>query len=162
VWCKDRKIWSFKCNKTLKGDPLDFLTTTSTILKRIWPRPQGPSLDFQLMCIYDRANEQMSYCQNVCNNIFLDFRINQTYRRFPELVRHELPIATVDVEREADDARTESRLSRSKSLQRGNTDLTKANITLYKKADFNSEMVKFCKIRRNKKIKLFCKLILKY
>jgi hypothetical protein len=91
---------------------------------------------------------------------FLDFRVNQTYRRFPELVRHELPIATVDVEREADDARTESRLSRSKSLQRGNADLTKANITLYKKADLNSEIVKFCKIRRKKK-KLSCKLILK-
>jgi hypothetical protein len=36
--------------------PLDFLTTPSTPLKRIWPKPQGhppPLLDFQLLCIYD-------------------------------------------------------------------------------------------------------------
>jgi hypothetical protein len=30
-----------------KGDPLDFLTTPSIPLKRIWPKPQGPpTLDF--------------------------------------------------------------------------------------------------------------------
>ncbi len=35
------------------GDPLDFLTTPSTPLKIIWPKPQGPPpLDFQLLCIY--------------------------------------------------------------------------------------------------------------
>jgi len=41
------------------GPRLDFLTTPSTPLKRIWPKPQGPPrppLDFQLVCIYDSAS----------------------------------------------------------------------------------------------------------
>jgi hypothetical protein len=37
-----------------KGDHLDFLTTQSTRLKRIWPQPKRPPppLDFQSLCIY--------------------------------------------------------------------------------------------------------------
>jgi hypothetical protein len=36
----------------IKHDSLDFLTTPSTPLKRIWQKNKDPPLDFQLQCIY--------------------------------------------------------------------------------------------------------------
>jgi hypothetical protein len=46
-----RGLWSEKLShknsiKHEKVDPLDFLTTPSTPLKRIWPKPQGPPPGF--------------------------------------------------------------------------------------------------------------------
>jgi ABC-type arginine/histidine transport system permease subunit len=39
------KKWSHKnAIKFEKGTPLDFLTTPSTLLQIIWPKPQGPPL----------------------------------------------------------------------------------------------------------------------
>jgi hypothetical protein len=52
---------------TEKGDTLDFPTTPSTRLKRIWPRPQGP---FQLLCIYDNVIPYFVEVRPLFNNIF--------------------------------------------------------------------------------------------
>ena len=45
-----------------------------------------------------------------------DFRLHQKDRRLPELFRHELQVALVDPEREADDAWTEGRLPGGESV----------------------------------------------
>ena len=52
-----------------------------------------------------------------------DFRLHQKDRRLPELFRHELQVALVDPEREADDARAKGRLPRSQGVERRNSDL---------------------------------------
>jgi hypothetical protein len=41
-----KKIGHKNAIKQEKGDPLDSLTTQSTPLKIIWPRPQGPQPGF--------------------------------------------------------------------------------------------------------------------
>ncbi len=54
IW-KSLKNLIIKCNKTQKTFPLDFLTTPSSPLKKICPKPQGPPpppLEFQRMYLY--------------------------------------------------------------------------------------------------------------
>ena len=70
---KVRKIFHIKIQfntqkRQKSGPPLDFLTTPSTPLKRNWPKPQGPPLDFQLLCIYECARHESINCYIIVEN----------------------------------------------------------------------------------------------
>ena len=75
-------------NKTKheKGAPLDFLTTPSTNLKRIRPKPQGRPLDFQLPCIYSMYQINKSPIISILSNNFIPDRSPSLWR-WPECRR---------------------------------------------------------------------------
>ena len=60
-------------NKNAKGDPLDFLTTPNTPLKIIWPKPQGPLMNFQLLCIYVIRPVKIAAVKNLLIKFHIQF-----------------------------------------------------------------------------------------
>jgi hypothetical protein len=55
---KSKYVSHKNAKNTKKGTLIRFSYKPKHTLKRIWPKPQGPPLDSQLLCIYVNVNNE--------------------------------------------------------------------------------------------------------